>query len=180
MQIIKSRQYALYTKGAAVQFNMAKLNDKLADDKVMQGWHLFVDASKALPGTGSGNNSYDWKNKITYKLGLPDIGMILNGIRLKFDATPGIDGKPKEYKLYHDPGKGGPNEGKVSKSLSIVRGQTYGYMINFGQKNGDVKTNFSLPINDEQLILLDILLRESVKLITGFYDDGEPVVSKSQ
>lgn len=176
MQVIRRKSWAIYAKSGGLQLNLAKISDKVeGEDKTIEGWHLFAEAAKSL---GDNTKACDWKNKITLKLGLPDIGMILNGIRVKFDPAPDSTGKPKEYKLYHDPSKGGPNEGKVSKSLSIVRGQTYGYMINFGMKNGETKLNFSMPISDEQLILLDILLRESVKLVAGFFDCGEPVFSK--
>lgn len=178
MQIVKNRQWSLYKKGAAAQFKMAKLNDPIDNEKTLQGWHLFVDASKILPGTETqANRSYDWKNKITLHLGVPDLALFLNGIRMKFDPGPDKD-KPKKYELYHDPGKGGPNEGKVAKAMSISRGTSYGYMLSFREKKGDVSNSFSLPITDEELVVLDILLRQALVLVTGFFDDGELLVSK--
>jgi hypothetical protein len=178
MQIIKNRQFALYTKGAAAQFKMAKINDKIDATKAMQGWHLFVDAAKVLPGAeGSNNRSYDWKNKITMRLSIPDLGVFLNGIRTKFD--PGTDtAKPKEYKIFHDPFKGGERSGQVAKSMSISRGQSYGYMMNFRQTKDGQTNSFAVPLTDEQLVIMNILFTQATILVAGWVEDGEIVVEK--
>lgn len=171
--IIRNKQFALYTKGAAAQFKMTKMYDDIGDDKKMEAWFLFVDAAKVLSETGGQSvRNYDWKNKVTIRLGIPDIGMFLNAIRLGCD--PEKNGG-KKFEIYHDPGKGSANEGKVAKAMGLQKGQSYGYMINFREKKGDQTNSFAVPITDEQLIIFKLLLERAAILITGFYDAATPI-----
>jgi hypothetical protein len=183
--LIKNRQFPLYTKTGAAQFKLQKIRDYMcdhrndgqhtADCKYTEGWWLFVDAAKAKDGS---DRQYDWDKKIVLRLGLPDIGVFLNGFRMGFKGVnPRKPTEPMEFKIYHDPNKGSAGEGQISKGMSIAPGSSYGFIFNFNQSmkgsSGEPeKRNVMVSVTDEQMIVLRVLLEQAACLIAGFYDDG--------
>lgn len=181
--LVKNRQYPLYTKSGAAQFKLQKIRDfqcnhrndseHTAECKYSEGWWLFVDAAKAKPNA---DRQYDWDKKIVLRLSLPDLGVFLNGFRTGFKGTNPKNGEPLKFNIYHDPNKGTSSEGMTSKGMSITPGAQYGYLLNFSQsmRNGAEaeKRDVMVPVTDEQMIILRILFEQAVTLIAGFYDDG--------
>lgn len=183
--LIKNRQYPLYTKAGAAQFKLQKIRDYMcdhrsdnlhtADCKYTEGWWLFVDAAKAKPGQ---DRQYDWDKKIVLRLGLPDIGVFLNGFRVGFRGkNPRKPEEDLKFNIYHDPNKGGQGEGQTSKGMSITPGAQYGYIINFTQSikgsGADAeKRDVMVSVTDEQMVILRVLLEQAAILIAGFFDDG--------
>jgi|GEM_PF-4443581 hypothetical protein len=182
--LIKNRQFPLYTKAGAAQFKLQKIRDYMcdhrsdnlhtADCKYTEGWWLFVDAAKAKTGA---DRQYDWDKKIVLRLGLPDIGVFLNGFRVGFRGkNPRRPDEELKFNIYHDPNKGGAGEGQTSKGMSITPGKEYGYIINFNQsiRNGSEteKRDVMVSVTDEQMVILRVLLEQATILIAGFFDDG--------
>lgn len=183
--LIKNRQFPLYTRTGAAQFKLQKIRDYQCDHrsdnlhtpdcKYSEGWWLFVDAAKAKEGQ---DRQYDWDKKIVLRLGLPDIGVFLNGFRMGFRGkNPKDPSKDLEFKIYHDPNKGGSGEGQISKGMSIVPGKDYGFILNFNQSmrsaSGEPeRRNVMVSVTDEQMIILRVLMEQATCLIAGFYDDG--------
>jgi len=182
--LIKNRQFPLYTKAGAAQFKLQKLRDYTCDHKTekdhtpeckyTEGWWLFVDAAKAKPGQ---DRQYDWEKKIVLRLGLADIGVFLNGFRMGFRGKdPRHLGEDLKFNIYHDPNKGSATEGQTAKGMSIVPGKDYGFIMNFNQvmKVGGVvdKRDVMVSVTDEQMTILRVLMEQAVIMIAGFYDEG--------
>jgi hypothetical protein len=170
--IIKNRQFDLYSKSAACQFKLQKIADPIDEGKTKEAYHVFVDASNAKPGEDKPPIHYDWNNKISLRLSLTDIGVFLNGIRLGFDVAKNGG---KEFELFHDPGKGSATNGQKTKVMGIRKGQQYGYQIYFRQKekvNGEDKsTNVAVPIRDSDMAVLRVLLERAVIMLAGFHGE---------
>lgn len=169
-KIIRNNQYDLYSKSAACQWRLQKLQDNIGDDKVKAGYHLFVEAANAKPGEDKPPIHYDWDNKVSLKISLTDLGVFLNGFRLGFD--PAKNGG-KEFELFHDPGKGSSTSGEKTKSMGIRKGQQYGYQVYFRQtekKAGqeDKKTSIMVPVRDSDMMVLKLLLERAVVMLAGF------------
>lgn len=170
--IIKNRQFDLYSKSAACQFKLQKLSDAIGEGKSKEAYHLFVDASNAKPGETHPPIHYDWENKISLRLSLTDLGVFLNGFRLGFDTTKNGD---KDFELFHDPGKGSDTNGQKTKVMGIRKGAQYGYQVYFRQKekkNGEEKTtSVMVPIRDGDMAVLRILLERAVVMLAGFHGE---------
>jgi len=166
--IVKNRQFNLYMKSAAAQFKLVQFTDKVDDKRSELNYYVLVDAAKAIEGK---EKAYDWKNKIVLRLGVTDMGVFLNGMRIGFDGAKELNfkGEPKTFEIFHDRGKGGPTEGQHTTAMSISKGQSYGYMMSFRMKENGVSTSFSVPLGNEQLVILKLLFEEAVKLMCGFY-----------
>lgn len=166
-QEFKKREIAFYGSKGATQFKLGETKDKNP---------LFlVEAANVIEGQ---DKAYNWKNdKVTISLSPVDLMTLLNGIRLGFDKTKlvaaGIPENKATFDLFHDPGKGSATEGNVVKSLSINKGQQYGYLLNIGQKvrgTPDKITKVNLALSDANLIGLRIIFEYALLVLTGFKD----------
>jgi hypothetical protein len=163
--ILRNKEYALYSKGSAAQFKLRKLVDKIDENKSEENYWLFVEAANVLPG----QRKFDWENKCNIRLGLADLGIFLNGFRTGFKGD-------KKCEIFHDPGKGSATEGFETKAMAIQPGASYGYQLVFrynkkaDAKGPEKKVNVAVPVSDEQMVILKILLERSVVMLAGFYD----------
>lgn len=168
MKIVKNRQFNLYMKSAAAQFKLVQFTDKVDEERSELNYYVLVDAAKAIEGK---DKAYDWKNKVVIRLGVTDMGVFLNGMRVGFDPAKNVNfkGEAKPFEIFHDRGKGTATEGQHTTAMSIAKGQSYGYMLSFRMKDNGTTLSFAVPLGDEQLVVLKLLFEEAVKLMAGFY-----------
>lgn len=172
-KVIRNNQYDLYSKSAACQFRLQKLEDAIGEDKSKVAYHLFVEAANAKAGEDKPPIHYDWDNKVSLKISLTDLGVFLNGFRLGFD--PAKNGG-KDFELFHDPGKGGSTSGQKVKTMGMRKGQQYGYQVYFRQTEKvsgqeDKKVSIMVPVRDSDMMVLKLLLERSVVMLAGFHGE---------
>jgi hypothetical protein len=165
--IIRNKEYRVFSKSACAQFKLRKIKDDLGGGKSIENYWLFVDAANSK---GTGDKTFDWENKVTVRLGLTDVATLLLGFRNSFKGE-------KKTELYHDPGKGSNTEGQEVKVMGIVPGEKYGHMLYFRYTkkakgtDPEKKINVTVSLTDEQMIILKLLFERSVIMLTGFYDE---------
>lgn len=164
----RDRSFNLYGLRSCVQIKLFKSKE---GEPI-----LMLEAANALPQAGA-NAKYDWNNKIKFSIGEPDILTLLNGVRCGFnpEKNKNSKGEPKQFQLYHDPGKGSASEGQTSKSLTITKGANYGFMLNINQKvkvetEGNKNISVGIGVSDAQMIGLRLVLEKSFLYITGLED----------
>lgn len=120
---------------------------------------IFVDASSAI-----GPNQYDWKNKVSFALGVVDLGKIL--LFFNTAATP-----ESKLSLVHDPGAQTESQGKVQKyfDLSSPKGIDAGCILTLSQKNAGGETKrHTIPISPDEVQVLASLFRVAIPRIQGW------------
>lgn len=106
-------QFALHKgKSGAAQFSpiAPTWEEKPGKDgavlhKCVREGAIFLEVAKLLGKDPNGNDTFDWKNKISFALGVPDVCKILDGF---FTNT--------KFELYHETGDG-------SKKLIFTPGE---------------------------------------------------------
>jgi len=110
----------------------------------------------------TGNNIYDWDNKINMALSLSDISTILNIFR-----APPNPGEESES-LFHDKFKGSDREGQVVTKLTIKRGETGGWRWGLGRRENGEWRYVNVPVSDGETIEIRTLLERAVIRILGW------------
>src|SRR6056300_574654 len=125
-QIVFAAPYKVYKSNSAAQFMVIK--PRVENGKVVKEGAILLEASKA-----SGNKSYDWKNKISFAIGIQDLKLLFSDVM----SPP---------RLVHQT----PNS-PLMKSLEFQPGTCKyegTYMLKLGQKNSST--------NDTSLITVPL------------------------
>jgi hypothetical protein len=131
--------------GSAVQF-----------DFNLQKKSVFVEAAKQK---GS-EQSFDWQNKLAFKLSVTDMAKLLTVLHGKLPST----------ELFHDPGKGSyASAAEVKNSaLSIAKAQRGFYFKLSTQMKAGTVTAINLSIAEDEAIVFGLLLEEAVRKSYGW------------
>ena len=130
--------------GAASQFSWAQ------DKKCM-----FLEAASQLPTKDQeGNSTFDWKNKLSFKLGEVDIAQILCVLRgIKDSVGYGDKG------LFH-------SFGNNNAVLRFQKGDKGGYYLGISvKKEGSEPVGVKHALTDSEGVLLEILLSRAIELV---------------
>lgn len=130
-----------------------KLSKPEADEsgKITRSGAVFFEIAKALPGTES-DPKMDWANKIIMKIGVNDIGVLLDCYQ---------SGLP-EAKLFHQTEQG------ASSSLLTKAGKDGSYSVGISKKNGDKSLQVGLYLSASDLVILTTMLRAALPTILGW------------
>jgi len=118
----------------------------------------------------NGQNSYDWQNrKLNVKLGLADLGKIL------FYLDSGFRNSEK-ISLFHDPNKGKEGEGQTTKNIELRRPtqQSPNFLLSAVERKDGKSNSVTVPISPDEATIIQILLREAVKVVVGWTQYIEP------
>ena len=106
-------------------------------------------------------HTFDWQNKITFKLSITDIGKILTV----------LEGKLKVINLYHDPSKGNYQIAEDTKNtaLNVSKGDSFGFYVKISQQAKDGTVN-AIPcsLSDDEAIVLVKGLEIAIQRIIGW------------
>ena len=141
-----SKSYGIYRKGkVAAQF---KLQDKIERPGV------FLELSDKPKGDG-----FIWDEKIVVKLGMPDLGKILDGLERSLDNIT----------LFHDPGAGTDSKGEVSKNIQFKKANEGSYYMNVSLvQNRKVVKKISIALNSAEVRTLMCLVDVAIPKILGW------------
>lgn len=113
---------------------------------------VLVSAAEPL-----GPNKYDWENKITFALSVPDVGMVLDGIRT---------GKAE---IFHDPNMKSDRQGETKKTFSLVKNtEKNNFAVTLSMSRGDKTTKVFIPMSNADMILIDTLLKFSIPTLLAW------------
>lgn len=158
-------KYAVYKGKAAMQMGLIgptwkfgpKGNGLAILDR--EGVVLLEFASSNSGGNGVGDRSYDWSSKVNFALKATELGNFLDEKTLN-----------KGFELFHDPGKGGENEGQQRKTLKVQTlpdGSTYMISVSQSDKAGG-KSNVSVPVTGNEMQVIKHLVIYALPRLTGF------------
>lgn len=158
-QLIKRPiKYELYKTKGAFQFKLVPaytIKDKKTNKPKEKGY-VFIDAA---PATGERQYGFqDDSKKITFALGVADIGLILAGF------------KAGKFNLVHDPQAQTENQGKITKQLSMWKGNNDNdglptYFIKITESSNGVKKEVSIPLKTAETEILLRLLSAAISKI---------------
>lgn len=136
------KSFDVYRKGkAAAQF-------KLAADIDRPG--VFLELSDTPKGDG-----FLWDDKVTVKLGIPDLTKIANGFNTGAE----------EIKIYHDPGAGTDDKGKISKNIAFKRSATGYYMNVSVVKDRVPMKRINVAMSSDEVFALTVLFETAITKI---------------
>lgn len=138
-----------YKKTAELQVKLLKPE---ADEsgKITKEGCLFFEMAQAIPGDTEGR--IDWKNKIIMKIGINDLGALLNGIRYELP----------EVKLFHKTASG-------TSTFTLAKGQNPGtYGVSLYKVAGEQKLQARMYLNSADLIVLEKVLEAGLPVILGW------------
>ncbi|MGD9697551.1 hypothetical protein [Acinetobacter sp.] len=152
--------HTFYKKTSALQINLMK--PKPEETSGVNGKTI----SKLKPGAilleiakANGSKSYDWENKAMISLSPQEI----SSIEVSRLTQSG------KVSIFHDPGKGTANEGKITRSLTIERTKNNdGYFFNLTEKNNGAIRNCNSILNDEEYYLFRELLIGAIPSLYGW------------
>ncbi len=133
------------TTGGAMQFDLNEEKES-----------IFLEMARQKD-----EHSFDWQNKIAFKLSLSDIGKLL--------AV--LEGKIKAINLYHDPSKGNYSIAEDTKNtaLSISKGDSFGFYLKISQQAKDGSVNaIQCSLSDDEAIILSKAFEVAIKKIVGW------------
>lgn len=144
--------YSVYKKSAAFQLKFIEPKQGENPFDVTEGFVMVEFANAAGDNKGK-YRVYNWKEKISMKLGSRDIAMML------------VDAKKSDgAKITHDPKAGTDQAKKLFKTLTIKKGQkagTFFWSISF---NGTV----SVPVDKYEHVIISELLKTAIARIYGW------------
>lgn len=108
----------------------------------------------------TGEQTFDWGNKIIVKLDVPDIGKLL-AVLVKATA---------QAKLFHDPTKReGYSGSTLNTTVELSKGAQYGYYLKISQQGQDKAVKaVSLSLSDDEAQVLRVLLERAIERIYGW------------
>ncbi|PSC72124.1 ssDNA-binding transcriptional regulator [Micractinium conductrix] len=119
-----------------------------------------------------GTQQYDWQNKVTFGLSPLECAGVLHAT----DAG-------QEIAYFHDPNKGTPSEGSVTKNLRISVGdERYkGWMMSITINQSGAKSFMSCPVTDPEMRLMKTLFTYLIPRLMGFDEQfaGPPQMAAS-
>lgn len=130
--------------GSAVQFDLNASKQS-----------VFVEISHQ-----NGERSFDWANKITFKLSLMELGKLLSVLK----------GRAPQVQLYHDPSKGDYALAKEMKNATLALSRSdYGYFLKITQQGQDGKLNtIQTNFTEDEGIILEVVFAKAVTEIAGW------------
>jgi hypothetical protein len=147
--------HAVYKKNAAAQFTI--INPRIDENgRIEKNGAVLLEASASI-----GDKSYDWKNKISFAIGMNDISIWFNN-------------QYKPNKLIHKT----PNS-SLMKSLEVVPGEGRyegTFQLKLSEKNSKTDTFRSvfIPMSAGEYTVLLRLLMHAAPLLIG-WDNESPV-----
>lgn len=140
------KSYGIYRKGkVAAQF-------KLQHEIERPG--IFLELSDEPRGEG-----FNWDNKITVKLGMADLGKILDG----------LETSTEEISLFHDPGAGTEHKGEVSKNIQFKKAAKGSYYLNVSLvESRKVTKKISIALSPAEVRTLMCLIDVAIPKILGW------------
>lgn len=150
-QIQKAHRYCTECKKKADFVQLSCMTSNCSGKLIPREGAVFVDVASA-----TGENIYDWTKKITFALGIVDLGKILYGMRTATEGT--------EIKLMHDPGAQTESMGKVKKffSLSSPKGPGEGFMLRIAEQSGDANKVHTVPMTADEATVLSTLIASAI------------------
>jgi hypothetical protein len=115
----------------------------------------------------NGPNNYDWdNNKITIALSVTDISKIIMYLRA---PTHQMFSKKGKLSIYHDPGAGTNDRGKVTKTLEINKDpDKTNFFVAAYQNSGNEKREAVCPVSPDEAISLGTLLQAAIPQILAW------------
>lgn len=138
-----------YKKTAELQVKLLKPE---ADEsgKIIKEGCIFFEMADAIPGDPEGR--IDWRNKIIMKIGVNDIGVLLNA--LKFDLP--------EAKLFHKTSTG-------TSTFQFAKGKNPGtYGVSLYKTLGEQKLQSRMYLSSADVMILEEILRAGLPVILGW------------
>ncbi len=131
--------------GSAVQFDFNREKKS-----------VFVEASKQK----GMEQSFDWPNKLTFKLAVTDMAKLLTVLR----------GKLANVELFHDPGKGSyASAAEVKNSaLSLAKAERGFYFKLSTQMKAGTVSAVNAGITEDEAVVLSLLLEEAIRKSYGW------------
>lgn len=134
--------------GSASQWNLGSNKDS-----------VFLEMANQKGKDAKGNASFDWDNKIRFKLGISDIGEILAVLVGLQEGIGPIDPSKKKHKgLYHSNPKG-------NSILYFGKDNSGRFRIYISAKRGEEKTVVQHSITKGEACVLSTLLRRAIEII---------------
>lgn len=130
-----------------------KLSKPEADEagKIVKSGAVFFEIANALPGTEA-DPKMDWQNKIIMKIGVNDIGVLLDTYH------SGLE----ESKLFHQTEQGN------STSLTMKKGENGSYLIGISKKIADKQLKAGLYLSAPDMEIFSIMLKSALPTILGW------------
>jgi hypothetical protein len=153
-----SKAFVLYKAknsgdGAASQWNLGSDKDC-----------VFLEMSNQKGKDKNGNASFDWENKICFKLGESDIGEILSVLTGLQQGVGAFDTEKKKHKgLFHQNQKG--------NAVLYFGKDKYGkFGIYLSVKRGEDRTIIKHTISNGEACVLGVLLRRALEVMYKTWD----------
>lgn len=158
-----SRYCAKFTvhKGAMGAFQAAPIAPTWVEDdkgnfKVSKEGAILIEMAPLLEKKDD-NYYYNWKNKVSFALGVPDIQTILEKNGTKFSLVHTGDSGTKSMLF-------SPGEGQYEGSMNILLG---------GKSKEGTELKNKIALSQGEWIVFCRIVAESVRMILGWDDIGE-------
>jgi len=150
--------HIVYKGRAAIQFSLKP--GKATPIKTKRGEYtgtsvgcLFVVGANLLE-----DGKYDWNNKVTIGLSHHELGKLMQGL------------KGQKQTFYHDPNKGGADEGKIAKVLNIspaASGDKIFFNLSQVIEGKETKIH-GVPFDKDEALTLYTLLSGAIPRVLGW------------
>lgn len=123
-----------------------------------EGWSEREGAVFVQACTATGDNVYNWEEKVIFALSVTDMGKILQ--------TLNQEGKQIDFKLMHDPGAKSAHQGETQKHLTLYT-KTSGLCENGGlltlrEKTKTATREHKVPLTADEAVVLKQLLTTAI------------------
>lgn len=149
------QQYKIYKPKK--EFNGAASSFDFSKEKKC----VFLEMATQLPEKDkNGNSTFDWENKLSYKLGPVDMAELLLVLQNIKNGVGPKDKNTENYRgLFH-------SSGINSAILKFERGKYDGYYLGLNVKKGEsAAVSLKHSITNAEGTILQILLRRAIELI---------------
>lgn len=126
---------------------------------------IFVEAAPTISDPQTGKFRYDWDNqKVRMAWSIGDCSTILCF----------LEGQSSEINIFHDPGAGTSNRGKVSKScrMNLFEGKKISsgcqMSVSINDKENDFRVTVPIPLRREEVKRLAVCLRSAIPTLIGW------------
>jgi len=150
-----SGQFSIYKPKAAVQFRCKSAEPGATE----RDGCVFMDIAPGIGQDDSGNNRYDWENKIVFAFALVDLGQTILGLRTK-----------QSVKLYHDPSK---SAGAASTGLKVLvfepaESGDGSWFLRVSQGPKDGGKSYSINLSAYELLILGTLMQDALSKVIAW------------
>ena len=150
----KGATLAVYKEGGAlnIQFAPAAKNE---NGYYEPGGFMVSIAAQSTDGT----SKYDFRNAVKIFLNVEETTKFVRMLR-----EPLEDGKYSPIQIYHDPDKGGPNEGKRAKKMSVGAARDGGKFLNLDASG----TKVSVVLNVDEIAYIATAMTYAIPSCLGW------------